>query len=615
MYSLRSLPTGLRRLARALESGRRILRTEGIGGLVDRAGIGTSSDRRYQGWIARFDDLSRADQQAIRSHIGGFSYQPKISVLLTVFDPPLAWLRESIESVLGQLYGNWQLSVADDASTNPQVVELLRRFADQDPRIVLVERKANGGISAASNSALESATGDFIALLDHDDQLAPHALYLVVEELNRSRDADLLFSDEDKFDESGRRHTPYFKTDWNPDLLLAQNCVSHLGVYRTELVQALGGFRLGYEGSQDWDLALRVSEVTSAERIRHIPFVLYHWRSHAKSTSVDSAAKPYATDAGRRAVQSYLDRTPSKGRVMPAEIPFYNRVHYPLPEQIPLVSIIIPTRDQTELLQQCIRSLQTVTDYSAVELIVVDNDSRESRALEYLESLKQSGVTVLSDPQQFNYSAICNRAAQHAKGDLLVFLNNDTTVIQKDWLRELVVHAIRPEIGAVGAKLLYPSWRIQHAGIRLGGRKTAVPILNGRRNQTRRHFGRAQLIQNYSAVTGACLAMRAEVFQQVGGFDESLAVSYNDVDLCLRLRTMGYRILWNAQVQLMHAESATLGNPNSKSRADTLQKEKAYLLARWADLNDDPYYNPNLSTAHSLEYQPSFSPRIHKPWL
>lgn len=569
----------------------------------------------YARWTKRFDTLVEKDRELICRHIAAFSRSPLISVLLPVYDTPEPWLCAAIESVKKQLYPRWELCIADDASALPHVRTLLEAYAREDSRIRVVFRDENGHISAASNSALKLATGEFIALLDHDDELAEHALYMVAAALEKDPALDLIYSDEDKIDQHGRRFQPYFKSDWNPDLLLGQNCVSHLGVYRTALVQQVGGFRVGFEGCQDWDLALRVAEIILPSHIHHIPHVLYHWRVVRGSTSAGHEAKSYVAEVAHRLVAEHLARSGVVAGVLPAW-GAYLRVRRILPPSPPKVTIIIPTRNCMHLIRRCVESLFAQTVYANFEVLVVDNQSDDAATLSYLDELAlHSGVRVLRYDAPFNFAAITNFAARQATGELLCLLNNDTEAISPDWLAELVSQAVRPEVGAVGAMLYYPDNTIQHAGVIVGlGGIAGHWHLGAQRGMTG-YFGRAALIQNLSAVTAACMVLRSEVFDEVCGMDEErLPVAYNDIDLCLRIRERGYRIVWTPYAELYHHESASRGKDDTPEKRARFQSESDWMRARWgAWMDNDPAYNPNLTLLTAWPYL-AHIPRHEKPW-
>ena len=616
LQHLRSLgrhPGGLEATLRAAIAA---LRRSGLQGIKDWL-VGTDEPPdAYGDWVEEFDTLTAADRSAIRARVSALPRTPRISVIMPVYETAEPWLRRAIESVREQLYAEWELCIADDASKAPHVRRVLEEYAARDPRIRVVFRQQNGHISEASNDALALARGDYVALLDHDDELAPHALYLVAEELNAHPEADLVYSDEDKLDRDGRRRDPYFKPDWSPDLILSQNLFSHLGVYRTDLVRRVGGFRRGFEGSQDYDLLLRCMAETTAERIRHIPHVLYHWRAIAGSTAFATAAKSYAEPAAMKALTEHLARTDPRIRVARARLPTTYRITYPLPAPPPLVSMIVPTRDALPVLRRCVESVLATTTYPRFEMLIVDNRSRDPRTLTYLASLADDArVRVLHYDRPFNYAAINNFAAREAAGDVLCLLNDDVEVITADWLTEMVAHALRPGIGAVGAKLLYPNETVQHAGIVTGVWGVAAHYHRHLPADAPGHRAHAQVVRNVSAVTGACLVVRRTLFEAVGGLDEGgLPVTFNDVDFCLRLEAAGYRNLWTPFAELYHNESYSRGADDVPAKETRRAREVDFMLRRWGRrLEADPYYSPNLSLASEAVVL-ARPPRAPRPW-
>ncbi len=609
----------------------RILRAEGTGGLnrrlvnrIDRAiRPSTMAGSRFVGyeyveWVKRYDTLTDADRAAIRRHIERLSYKPLISLIMPTYNSPEKWLRLAIESVRKQLYPSWELCLADDGSSKAHVREILQDYQAHDSRIKVVLRKDSGHISVASNTAIEMATGEFVALLDHDDELSEHALYMVAVELNAHKDADLIYSDEDKIDKKGRRYDPYFKPDWNPALFLAQNYLCHLVVCRTRIVKALAGFREGYEGSQDWDLTMRISERIPADHIRHIPHILYHWRAIPGSAAFRTDEKKYIREAQRRTLESHFDRIGLKVTILPAAGNYW-RTKYSLPIT-PLVTLIIPTRNGFELLQRCVESIYHKTTYANFELIIVDNQSDDAATLNYLAALeRERGVKVLRYDAPFNFSAINNFAVQHARGEIIGLMNNDLEVITPDWLEEMVSLAIQPETGAIGAMLYYPDNRIQHAGVILGI-GVGAPGVAGHAYKThpRGCAGqafRALLCQNLSAVTAACLVVRRQLFEEVGGLNETdIAIAFNDIDLCLRIRERGYRNLWTPYAELYHQESASRGYEDTAEKKIRFEREHKYMTRRWGKiLLNDPAYNPNLALDKEI-FSLAIPPRVTKPW-
>jgi GT2 family glycosyltransferase len=584
--------------------------------LRDLLPVDTAAD--YDTWVGLYDTLTAADREAIADDVARMTSRPLISIIMPVYNTPEPYLRRALDTVLDQLYPNWELCIADDASKLPHVAEVLAEYAARDTRVKVVRREHNGHISAASNTALEIAKGEFIALMDHDDELPAHALYLAAREIVCYPDVDVIYSDEDKIDENGRRYDPYFKSDWNPDLFHGQNMVSHLGVFRRTLLTAVHGFRVGYEGSQDYDLVLRAVEKTNGARIRHIPHILYHWRVFSSSSSFSTVALPTATDAARRALQDHFDRVGLAATVGPAPgAEWYSRITYPLPDPAPMVSLLVPTRDKVELLRQCVEGLLGETDYPNLEVLVLDNNSQEAETLAYFAELEgRARVRVLSYDGPFNFSAVNNFGVRHARGEILGLINNDIKVIEPGWLSEMVRHAIRSEVGAVGAKLYYADDTIQHAGVVTG--------INGVANHIHKHlprehpgyFGRLRLVQNMTCVTAACLLMRRSVYDEVGGLDEAnLAVAFNDIDLCLRVREKGYLVVWTPFAELYHLESASRGSDMAPDKIARFTREIRHMHDRWGTtLTNDPYYNPNL-TLDDVNFALAFPPRTEKPWL
>jgi GT2 family glycosyltransferase len=532
----------------------------------------------YRKWVAMYDTITPVDREAIIARISQLAYQPRISVIVPVYNVAERWLRLALDSVTRQLYTKWELCIADDSSDKHHIRKVLEEYAAGDERIRVTFRKARGHISAASNSALQLASGEFIALLDHDDELTEHALYMIVEELNAFADADLIYSDEDKINGNGERTTPHFKPDWNPDLFRSYNCISHLGVYRTELVRQLGGFREGYEGSQDYDLAFRVIERIPEKHIRHIPHVLYHWREVTGS----AGAKKSTHKTAEKAIQSHFDRR-GIDAIVTAGFGSTYRVTYPIPAPAPLVSLIVANRDRSGRSHDAM-ALAGETDYQPLELIVLENECIDSATL--------------------------NRAARRAKGDLLCFMLAELKAGSPGWLKEMVSQAIRPEVGAVGPKLCSDNGTVQHAGI-IAGLNGLVGVAH--RNVPRRwagYFARSQVVQNYSAVSGACLLTRRRLFLDVGGLNEvDLPLTFSDVDFCFRLREKGYRIVWTPFAELYCSATS-----DGSFRDGAQIREMQFMKSRWGDwLLEDPYYNKNL-TLDSEGFALASPPRTKAPW-
>lgn len=609
--------------------GGRFSRAVAFAACVLRRGLSGATDRLYRdyrkrllpedageypNWVARFDTLGVTQMQELRARVEKLGPDaPLISILVPTYRTPERWLRRCIESVINQVYPHWQLCIADDASPDLHVMDVLREYAAADQRIDVKRREVNGHIAEASNSALSMARGSYVGLLDHDDELRPHALLEVVEAIVARPGVALVYSDEDKIDGDGRRFDPYFKPDWNPDLLLSQNYVCHFTVIRSDLVREAGGFRKGFEGSQDHDLFLRCSEGLPASRIHHVPRVLYHWRAIEGSTALARDAKDYATDAGARAVADHLERCHPGARVEALAHGHY-RVRWPLPEPPPKVSLVIPTRDKVELLRTCVDSILDRTRYPAYEVVLVDNQSSDPAALAYLAQIERDPrVRVLRYDAAFNYSAINNWAVAQCDGAVLGLLNNDIEVVSPDWLVEMVSQAMRPGVGAVGAMLYYPNNTIQHAGVVLGVHGVAAHRYTGMPKGYPGHGGRARVAQQLSAVTGACMVVARRAWEEVGGLDEALQVAFNDIDFCLRLGEAGYRNIWTPFAELYHHESASRGSEDSEEKQRRFAGEVELMQRRWgAALTCDPAYNVNLSLAGTCS-ELSSPPRLRGP--
>lgn len=533
-------------------------------------------EEQYRRWRARFGPTPRR-LIAIGEQLAVLTRRPTVSVVMPVFDTDPTVLDEAIRSVRTQLYGEWELCVADDGSSRADTLAVLERHRSEDPRIRVVRLPKTQGIVGASNAALASATGDFVALLDHDDELKPHALAEVVLLLERNPAVDIVYSDEDKRDPDGALVDPFFKPDWSPDHLMSRNYICHLLVLRRTLVDKLGGFRPGYDGSQDYDLVLRATELT--DRIAHIPEPLYTWRKVEGSTAAVADAKPYAIEAAKRALADASARRGTAAEIVDGLHPTTYRARYAISGR-PKVSIVIPTRDRLDMLRGCVDSVLERSTYTNIELVVVDNDSVEPETLAYLATFPGK---VIRYPHRFNYSRIMNIGCAKAEGDLLLLLNNDTAVHTPDWIEALVEHAQRPSVGVVGARLLYPSGRPQHEGIitRFAGGIAGNVDHGG-------YWGLGDVVRNCTAVTGACMMLRPSVYWAVGGHDENLRVAFNDVDLCLRIRQAGYDVVYTPYAELEHVEGGTRGVHPHPEDNDAFN-------ARWTTEECvDRFYSPNL---------------------
>ena len=544
----------------------------------------------YQAWLERHQPTA-AELRRQRTVSETWTTRPLVSVLMPVYNAQPGWLEDAIESVRAQSYDNWELCIADDASTLPAVRETLERFAATDPRIKVTYRSDNGGISAASNSALGLATGEYVGLLDHDDVLAPHALFSMVQHVLDHPDHALVYSDEDKILVDGTRGDPFFKPDWSPDLMLCVNYVCHFTVIRRDAVNRAGGFTDGYDGAQDYDLFLRVIDLGAA--VGHVADILYSWRMSPQSTAYTGSAKPQAVDAGQRAVAASLDRRNVDAHVVAARVPGRHQVRYRIAGS-PLVSIVIPTRDRADLLRTCIESVASKSTYRNYEIVIVDNDSRDPQARQYLDTC---GHQVVPYPEHFNYSRAVNLGVASSKGEHILLLNNDVEVIQPEWIEALLEHAQQPQVGAVGARLLYPDGRPQHEGIAVGLGFLAGNLDHGH------YFELGLTTRDVTGVTGACMMIPRSVYEAVGGFDEGLRVAFNDVDFCLRLRRAGYWIVYEPLAELYHHESASRGKLHP-------MEDEAFFIQRWGSWEalHDPFVNGNV-----LRFKPLFLRQARGP--
>lgn len=544
----------------------------------------------YRRWINRREPKA-ADLARQREHT--FARTPKISVVVPVFKPPAKYLEALIQSVLAQTYPHWELCLADASpAAEPTTRRILEKFAAADPRVRVEFLPENRGIAGNTTAALALATGEYVAFADHDDTLAPFALYEIAAAANAHPDADFFYSDEDKLDAAGDRVEPNFKPDWSPETIRSRNYVCHLTVLKRTLIDAAGGVRPGFDGAQDYDLVLRASE--KAARIVHVPHVLYHWRMHALSTASNKGSKTYAFENGKRAVAEHLARVGVDGSVFDGPTLGTYHVVYHLRTQ-PLVSVIVPNKDHPEMLARCVESLGKAS-YANYELIVVENGSTKPETFAYYDTLRPlPHVRIVEWTKPFNYAAVNNFAAARAAGELLLFLNNDVESINPDWLEALVKQAVQPGVGAVGAKLLYADDTIQHAGIVVGmGGVAGHAHLNFPRTAPG-HMQRLTYTQNVAAVTGACLLMPKAVFDAVGGFDEGYVLAFNDVDLCLKVLAAGHRVVWTPDAELYHLESKTRGPEDTDEKQKRFKREYDLFHSKWAAFlkAGDPYYSPH----------------------
>lgn len=568
-------------------------------------------DQDYESWIEMFDTLGEDDIKRIESHIDQFKDKPVISILLPTYNTDERWLSEAIESVRAQIYPHWELCIADDASPLSHVRSILEYYAKIDSRIKIEIRSENGHISAATNTALTLATGEFCALLDHDDTLPKDAFYHVVHELNQYPGTHLIFSDEDKMDEQGRRFDPYFKSDWNPELFCSHNCISHLGVYRTSILREIGGFKEELFGSQDWDLAFRFIEKAGQNSIRHIPRVLYHWRYLETSTSMSIESKPYAVVAGMRAIENHLHNKGVSASVMKGMWAGAFRVKYHL-KQPTKVSVIIDSGGNILKTRECLLSLLETSLYSHFEILLIQGKDEGSNPTDPLFSHPR--IRCIHSVGQGGLAERYNEAVKAATGEVLLFLARDTEVTHEDWLDELVSHAVQQEVGAVGAWLQFPDLETQHGGLILREEDPFIfEAFRGLPDSDIGHMGRAHLIQRYSAVSAVCMATLKSDFLKIGGFDiQHFGEVYFDVDYCLRLkREMGLHCVWTPYAKLRYRELYPRG---CGVDLQEITAEKEIFHKRWAGvLRKDPYFNPNLSLDDPRFFL-SWPPRVDKPW-
>jgi GT2 family glycosyltransferase len=520
--------------------------------------------------------------------------EPRFSILTPVYDTPPDVLSAMLESVRRQTFEDWELCLVDDASPGGHVLAILEAAQREDARVRVVQRSANGGIVAASNDALAMANGEFAALLDHDDELHPEALAAVDEALLANPEADYLYTDEDKIDTSGRHAGPFFKPDWSPDRLRTQMYTCHFSVLRRSVVEQVGGFDPEYEGSQDWDLILKVSE--RARAVVHVPRILYHWRMLKSSAAGGGeSAKPWAFEAGQRAVQAHCERIGLQARV--ERDARYAGVHHlePALEDQPPVSIVIPTNGQAReiryreevLVSHCVRSITEASTYENYEIVVVADAATPAAVLDELREIGGDRVRLVDYDQPFNFSAKINLGVAHSEGEHLLLLNDDIEVATPAWIERMVMYSMLDEVGAVGGRLHWEDGRLQHVGVRFEGGLPGHPF-RGFAKDFKGYGNEVLVVQNALAVTGACLMTRRELFDEVGGLSGDLPVNYNDIDYCLKLREGGRRVLYDPDLAMLHFESS--------SRSGEVEDwEKAYLLDRWLPVTSpDPYSNPNL---------------------
>lgn len=519
----------------------------------------------------------------------------KISVLVPAYRTPESYLRQMIESVQAQTYENWELCIADGSGKEESLEKIVSQYAAKDSRIRYQLLDKNEGISGNTNAAIRMASGEYLAFFDHDDLLAEDALYEAARAIEEQK-AELIYTDEDKVRaDLSEYFQPHFKPDYNPDLLCANNYICHLVVVKKELADRVGGLRKEFDGAQDHDFLLRITERT--DRIVHIPKVLYHWRIHKASTADNPASKLYAYQAGQKAISEHLKRLGLEAEVSQTKDFGFYRVSYPV-QGTPLVSIVIPNKDEKDTLKACLESIKEKTTYPSYEIVIVENNSQTSEIFEYYKEIDgKDGIRVVTWKEPFNYSKINNFGFQYAKGDYVICLNNDITVITPSWIEEMLGYCQRPGTGIVGVRLYFQDDTIQHAGIIVGMGGCAGSLFVGMNRKRTGYMHKAALVQDLSAVTAACMMVKREAFEAAGGFEESLAVAFNDVDFCLKVRRAGYLVVYNPYAELYHYESKTRGLEDSPEKQRRFQSEIEYMRCHWLDIlkRGDPYYNRNFS--------------------
>ncbi len=560
---------------------------------------GLDNDYDYGEWY----ELTKPSKEELeRQRNTHFDYEPRLSIVIPVYKTPERYLQEMLDSIVNQTYSKWEVCIADGSPRGESRERLIKRYADRDTRFKYVILGENKGISGNTNAAMDMAQGDFLVLADHDDTLTPDALFECVKAMNEDPLYDVIYSDEDKLDMDGQAlFDPHFKPDFNPDLLTSVNYICHLFVVNRNLVEAIGGFRQEFDGAQDYDFIFRCTE--QARKVHHIPKVLYHWRCHMNSTASNPESKMYAFEAGARAIKAHYDRMGIAVDSVEKGVDYgiyHTRFHL---DEEPLVSVIIPNKDHRADLDLCLTSLLDKGTYRNLEVIVVENNSTEPETFDYYEELqeKRKNVRVVTWKREFNFSAINNYGVTFAHGEYLLFLNNDVEVIEPDVIREMLGYARRDDVGIVGARLLYQDDTIQHAGVVIGFGGIAGHTFIGLHQAENSYFHRAMCAQDYSAVTAACMMSKRSLFDQVGGFREELAVAFNDIDYCLKIRSLGKKVVYNPYALLYHYESKSRGLEDTPEKVERFNREVARFIGYWPEIviNGDPYYNPNLTLRKS----------------
>ncbi len=543
-----------------------------------------------------FEKHKASREQLEKQRARKWDRTPLLSIVVPAYRTPEEFLEQMMDSLLAQSYENWELCIANGSPEDDRMQKVLREYTKKDSRIRVKNLEENLGIAGNTNAALAMASGEFVGLLDHDDLLAPNALYEVADRIVADEQTDVLYTDEDKVTTDLKEHfQPHFKPDFSIDLLRSNNYICHFFVVRRTLLEKTGGFRREFDGAQDYDFIFRCTE--AAEKIVHIPEVLYHWRTHKESTADNPVSKMYAFEAGKRAIESHLERCREQGVVSHTKDMGFYRVDYPV-QGSPLVSVVIPNKDHSDMLMRCVNSIKEKTTWKNYEIIIAENNSVQKETFDCYQKLQEdSRIRVITWEREFNYSAINNFAVREARGEYLLFLNNDVEVISEGWMTFMLGNCQREEVGIVGAKLYYPDDTIQHAGTIIGiGGIAGHAFLNMPRSRTG-YLHKASIQLNVSAVTAACMMMKRSVFESLQGFEERLSVAFNDVDLCLRTVQAGYLVVYLPWAQLYHYESRSRGAEDSEEKIRRFQGEIEFMRSRWIGLlkSGDPYYNKNLT--------------------
>ena len=589
-----------KKIEKYAKKGLRYWRSQGSAALAGKivAKVKTASTREipYQKWILKHLPSQKELEKQKREK---FDFQPKFSIVIPLYKTPEKYLRQLVDTVKAQTYPNWELCLSDGSGADSPIAGLLKSLEASDERIKVVSHDKPLQISENTNAGIKIATGDYIAFADHDDELTPHALFECVKALNKDRKIRVLYSDEDKMSMDGHKFfQPHFKPDYNPDLLCTVNYICHLFVVSRSVIEKVGMLRKEFDGAQDYDFIFRCVEAVKDEEIYHVPKILYHWRCHENSTAENPESKTYAFDAGRRAVQEHYNRVGIHAKVSDGEFPGLYRTEF-IRDNDPLISIIIPNKDHIDDLKRCMDSIEQKSTYRNYEYVIVENNSTDPETFEYYKKLEAENdkVHVVYWDGVFNYSAINNYGASFAKGEYFLLLNNDTEIINEDCLEELLGYCMRSDVGAVGARMYYEDDTIQHAGVVIGFGGIAGHCFVLQPRGTTGYCHRIICAQDYSAVTAACMLVKREAFDKVGGLTEELAVAFNDIDFCMKLRAADYLIVYNPYAELYHYESKSRGLEDTPEKVARFNKEIQTFEKRWPDIlrNGDPYYNPNLT--------------------